>query len=246
MTLKQALATLKSLGSAPTRKTYGRHGVTGDLFGVKYGDMRKVASRIKQDHDLALALWDSGNHDARVLATMIADPDRLDARVLARWIKDVDNHVLSSAFAGIARQGAAGRKLMPKWMASRAEWPAATGWMMLAGLLPEGGVVTPAEAREHLATITKEIHDRPNRVKYSMNTALIALGAFIPGLEEEAVRAARQIGQVEVDHGLTNCETPLAEPYIRKSAAHARAKVSKTAGNQAPKRKPKRRTPADA
>ena len=50
---KQALAKLKSLGSAQTRKTCGRHGVTGDMFGVKYGDLNELVLQIKVDHELA-------------------------------------------------------------------------------------------------------------------------------------------------------------------------------------------------
>jgi hypothetical protein len=44
MTAEQALAKLKSLGSAQTRKTYGGHGVTGEMFGVKYGDLGKLVN----------------------------------------------------------------------------------------------------------------------------------------------------------------------------------------------------------
>jgi len=236
MTNKQALAGLKKLGTAQTRKTYGRHGVAGEMYGVKFGDMGKLAKEIKQDHELALELWDSGNHDARVLATMIADPDQLTAKALGNWIKDVENHVTSYQVAGIAARSAAGRKLMKKWMGARGEWPAATGWGVLAQIASEPGAVSITDARSYLKTVEKQIHDSKNRVKYSMNTAMIALGAYVPEFEDEAVRIAERIGQVEVDHGLTACQTPLAGPYIRKAAAHHQAKIAKAA-----KKKPVRK-----
>jgi len=196
------------------------------MYGVKFGDMAKLVREIKQDHALALELWDSGNHDARVLATMIADPDQLTAKTFTAWIKEVDNHVTSYQVAGIAAKSAAGRKLMTKWMAARGEWPSATGWGILAQVASEPDAVSIADARKYLATIEKQIHDSKNRVKYSMNTAMIALGAYVPKLEDDAVRIAERIGQVEVDHGLTACKTPLAEPYIRKAAAHHKAKLA--------------------
>jgi 3-methyladenine DNA glycosylase AlkD len=243
MTARKVLQELKAFGTAQTRKTYGRHGVTGNMYGVKYGDLAKLVKRIKVDHDLALALWDSGNHDARVLATMIAEPERLTARVLGAWIKDVDNHVLSCALAGIGAKSPAGRKIMPKWMAAKGEWPAATGWMMLSNVAAVPDAVPKPKCRELLKTIEKRIHGSPNRVKYSMNTALISLGAYTPGLEHEAVKTAERIGQVEVDHGLTNCQTPLAAPYIRKAAAHHRAKLAKAAAKKkGTKKKSARRT----
>ena len=241
MTGKQALARLKKLGSAQTRKTYGRHGVPGEMYGVKFGDMGKLAREIKQDHGLALELWDSGNHDARVLATMIADPDQLTGKVLGRWIKDVNNHVASYQVAGIAARSSAGRKLMKSWIGARSEWPCATGWNMLAQIASESDAVPIDEARAYLVTIEEQIHGSKNRVKYSMNTAMIALGAYLPEFEDEAVRIAERIGQVEVDHGLTSCQTPLAGPYIRKAAAHHRGKLAKAAKKQAARKKPARK-----
>jgi len=238
MTSQRALAKLKKLGSAQTRKTYGRHGVLGEMYGVKSGDMGKVAREIKQDHGLALELWDSGNHDARVLATMIADPDQLTGKLLGLWIKDVNNHVTSYQVAGIAARSAAGRKLMRKWMRARGEWPSATGWNMLSQIASEPDAVSIDEARAFLVTIEEQIHDGKNRVKYSMNTAMIALGAYVPEFEDEAVRIAERIGQVEVDHGLTSCQTPLAGPYIRKAAAHHRSKLAKASKKQAARKKP--------
>ena len=244
MTARKVLQELKAFGTAQTRKTYGRHGVTGKMYGVKYGDLAKLVKRIKVDHDLALALWDSGNHDARVLATMIADPEGLTARVLGAWINDVDNHVLSCALAGIAGKSPAGRKIMPRWMAAKGEWPAATGWMMLGGIAAVPDALPKTKCRELLKTIEKRIHGSPNRVKYSMNTALISIGTYVPGMEEAAVKTAERIGQVEVDHGLTNCETPLAAPYIRKAAAHHRAKLAKAAARKQPSRQKSARTAA--
>lgn len=239
MNLGEALAKLKNLGSAQTRKTYGRHGVTGKMYGVRYGDLAGLVKQIGRDHDLALRLWESGNHDARVLAMKVADPEQLSARVLRGWMKAVDNHVLVYELADLAARSAAGRKLMPTWMGSRSEWPAATGWMMVARVasIPDG--LAPGEGRRLLAAIEKQIHSSKNRVKYSMNTAMIAIGSYVPGLEEHAVKVAHRIGQVEVDHGLTGCKTPLAAPYIRKAAAAHRARLAKAkkkaAGRKAPR-----------
>src|ERR1700752_4226901 len=74
MTLSETMKQLEAVGSEQTRKTYRRHGVQMPMFGVKMGDLSKVQKGIKKDHALALALWATGNLDARVLATMIADP----------------------------------------------------------------------------------------------------------------------------------------------------------------------------
>jgi 3-methyladenine DNA glycosylase AlkD len=65
---------LAALGTEQTSKTYRRHGATGEVLGVLYSDLRKLHKRCGTDQALADALWATGIHDARVLATMIADP----------------------------------------------------------------------------------------------------------------------------------------------------------------------------
>jgi 3-methyladenine DNA glycosylase AlkD len=68
MTLKEALKQLESLGDEKMRAQNARHGAGRNQFGVKRGDIRKVAENIKTDHELAVALWQTGNVDAQFLA----------------------------------------------------------------------------------------------------------------------------------------------------------------------------------
>ena len=64
----RVLAKLEALGTAQNRKVYARHGVGEPMFGVSFAHLRKLGKKLRHDHDLARALWASGNHDARVLA----------------------------------------------------------------------------------------------------------------------------------------------------------------------------------
>lgn len=91
MTLKEALAALKKAGTAQNRKVYGRHGVKGEMFGVSYATLGSLKKKIKLDHVLAVQLWKTGNHDARVLATMVADPAAATGKEIDAWVKDLDS-----------------------------------------------------------------------------------------------------------------------------------------------------------
>jgi len=88
---------------------------------VSFAALEKLRKKIRTDHDRALALWDSGNHDARILATMIADPQRGRASDLDRWIRDIDNYVLADALAKLAARSPAGSGRMEKWQKARRE-----------------------------------------------------------------------------------------------------------------------------
>lgn len=79
MTAPEIMSAIEAKGSEQTRKTYRRHGVTDELFGVSYADLDKLAREIRKQSttDTAAELWQSGNHDAKVLATKILDPKKL-------------------------------------------------------------------------------------------------------------------------------------------------------------------------
>src|SRR3990172_1099061 len=98
MNAAEVLAELNKMGTEQNRKVYARHGVGPNMYGVSYANLGALKKKIKVDHGLALDLWASGNHDARVLATMIADPKQADDELLDGWVRDLDNYVLTDAF----------------------------------------------------------------------------------------------------------------------------------------------------
>ncbi|MDQ5859156.1 MAG: DNA alkylation repair protein [Acidobacteriota bacterium] len=217
MSAAAVLRELEGLGTEQTRKTYRRHGVRGAQYGVNYAPLGKLAKRLKTDHALAGELWTSGNHDARILATMIADPAATTVAELDRWIRDVDNYVLADALAGLASRTPVARKKMEKWTRSTHEWVGRIGWGILARLAMTDSTLTDGDYERYLEEIEKRIHGSKNRIRDAMNMAVIAIGLRSAAFEKKAVGAAKRIGKVEVDHGETGCKTPDAVEYIGKA-----------------------------
>jgi 3-methyladenine DNA glycosylase AlkD len=214
-----AIAELERRGSEQTRKTFRRHGVLGAQYGVSSADLKALKKAIKTDQALAESLWATGNHDARILATMIADPKAIARRVLESWSRDLDNYVLSDALAVVVAASPHARALMEKWVDSDKEWLGSAGWSVLARMaVGSTSVLSDQECASYLETIRTTIHGRRNRVRYSMNGALISLGLRSPAFQAKALEAAKAIGKVEVDHGETGCKTPDAAEYILKTA----------------------------
>jgi len=224
MNLQEALDTLRSLGTEQARKTYRRHGAAEDVYGVSYAELGKLKKKIKIDHALAEGLWASGNHDARMLAGMIADPARLDQKTLDAWAAGLRNYVEVDALGTLAASAPHAREVMTHWMASDGEWIAAAGWKLLAHVARQDDGVTDEYFERYLATIERDLPTSPNRVRHQMNSALIAIGQRNPALEAKALAAAARIGKVEVDHGDTDCKTPDAAQYIAKAKARERKK----------------------
>jgi 3-methyladenine DNA glycosylase AlkD len=73
MTLKEVLQWLEALGTAKVRAQNAKDGAGENQFGVRLGDIRALAKKLRTDHALALALWDTGNVDAQFLAALLVE-----------------------------------------------------------------------------------------------------------------------------------------------------------------------------
>jgi 3-methyladenine DNA glycosylase AlkD len=214
----EVMEQLAALGTEQTRKTYRRHGATGEVLGVLYSELRKLQKRCGIDQALADALWATGIHDARVLATLVADPAAMTDAKLEEWVGQVDNYPLGDAVAELAAKAPGAVERMKAWIATGREWVTAAGWQVVTILASRGnGELEDSAYADYLAQIERTIHSSPNRVRHSMNGALIAIGLRNPDLQAKALAAAERIGKVVVDHGQTNCKTPDAISYIRRA-----------------------------
>ena len=235
MNLQQAMQQLEELGTAQNRKIYARHGVGDAMFGVSFANQNKLAKTIKRNHDLALELWATSNHDARILATMVADPGQADDALLEAWANDLDSYVITDAFSGFVGKTALAQPKAEAWTGSHGEWPGRAGWHLVAHLAMKDQDLPDGYFAAHLQTIEGEIHSRKNRVRDAMNNALISIGIRNDALEQLALAAAARIGKVEVDHGQTGCKTPDAADYIRRTLARRQQKAQKAAEKAAEK-----------
>jgi 3-methyladenine DNA glycosylase AlkD len=155
---------------------------------------------------------------------MIADPKQADDALLDGWLADIDNYGLVDTFAAYAAQTPLARAKMEQWVASPEEWTGRAGWLVLARLVADETTLTDTELTLYLDMLASEIHTRPNYTRDAMNSALIAIGVRNPALEAPALETAAQIGKVVVDHGQTNCKTPDAADYIKKTVAYKQKK----------------------
>ena len=231
--LSEVMAALEVAGTVQNRKIYARHGAAEPMFGVSYAELGKIAKRIKTDHALAQQLWDTGNHDARVLALRAADPAALDEPLARRWLGDVDNYILAEGLGGLCAQTRHARALSDAWRDDPSEWPASVGWFIVMCTAEDPDVWSVEELRGMLDQIEAEIAVRPNRVRHEMNGAMIVMALRDGSLRRSVLAAAARIGPVRVDHGQTGCKTPAVAPYVERTLAHREAKAARQAARRA-------------
>lgn len=225
MTYQQVMNELKRMGTAQAVKIYKRHGAGDNLFGVSFANLKVLQKKIKVDHELALALWESGNADAQTFATMIADPDKFAVSSADKWVKSIHYYLLSDLLAGLVAKTSFAAKKSAQWRKSRSEFVRACGYTVLSSILVKGHTIEFEDGGSILRTIEKEIDTSPNRARHAMNSALISIGIYMPQLRDEAIATAQRIGKVTVDHGATSCKTPEAVAYIDKAVARLRKKA---------------------
>lgn len=225
MDLKQTMAALERLGSEQTRKTWARHGATGDFFGVKIGDMKTLLKKVKGRQDLAFELYATGNLDAMYFAGMIANGEAMSKKELQAWAAAARWHGISEyVLPWLTVENAHARELALAWMKHKKPHVAAAGWNTYSGLM----AILPDEQLDLkeieglMALAEKQIAQAPNRVRYCMNSFVIVAGSAVKALLPKAKAAAKRIGTVEVDMRDTACKVPPALGMLAKIEAMGR------------------------
>ena len=222
MSAADIIAELKPLGHDSYKKVMLAHGAKEPFFGVKIEDLKKIQKRIKKDYQLALDLFDTGISDAMYLAGLIADDEQMTKKDLQHWAEKAYFPLISeSTVAWVAAEGKHGREMALKWIDSKKENVASSGWATLSCLTAvtdDGGLDLP-ELKQLLQRVEKTIHQQPNRVRYTMNSFVIHVGSYVKPLTKAAIETARKIGPVSVDMGGTACKVSSAVEYIKKVEA---------------------------
>jgi len=212
MNVKEILATLESLGDETRRKHNARTGSDGiagappdKQFGVKTGDLRALAKKIRANHELALQLWKTGNVDAQLLAILIMKPKELSTKELdamvreARfvWVADWLN-----AYIVKEQPPAEKEALREKWMKDKDGWAARAGWNLTASMINRSGTSRDREGVDHavldlpaiLDRIEKEMRKAPPETKWTMNNTLAAIGINHVKHRTRAIAIGEKIG----------------------------------------------------
>lgn len=95
MTLNDVMKELEAMGNEQTKKVLMKHGAKEPIFGVKVGDLKKIVKKVKKDHDLSLAIYNTGNSDAMYLAGLIADENQITKEQLQSWAEKANWYMIS-------------------------------------------------------------------------------------------------------------------------------------------------------
>jgi 3-methyladenine DNA glycosylase AlkD len=199
MDTSDVIARLRSLGSRRDVAGQRRFGITPRSvhFGVPVPRLRRIARDHRRDHPLALALWSTGIHEARILAAYADDPARITRRQMDAWACgfdswDVCDQVCSNLFDrtphAVAKAAA--------WSARRAPFVKRAGLATMACLAAHRRDLPERVLLGFLPAVHREARDGLNFVMKAASWALCQIGERSPPLRRSAMAEARRIARL--------------------------------------------------
>lgn len=195
MTTNDVLSLLKKHGSRSAIGQMKHFGIESPkAFGVNAPTLRKLAKQIGTDHRLALSLWKTGYHEARVLASFIADPEKVTERLMEEWVNDFDSWAVCDACCGELfdyTPFAIDKAL--EWSKRKKEYVKRAGFVMMAELAVHRKELDDSLFSSFFPVIERESTDGRNFVKKAVNWALRQIGKRNPSLNKQAMKVAMKL-----------------------------------------------------
>lgn len=196
-TAEEAVAWLRARGNAKARDALARYGLpTEKAFGLSVATIRQYARTLGRDHDLAVALWQTGWTDARMLAAFIGEPHRVTPAGMDAWCGDVDSWgiVDTVCFTLWDRSPHAWTKTK-QWTRRKPEFEKRAGFVLMACLAAHDKRAEDSAFPEFLPLVEKGATDDRNFVKKGVSWALRHIGHRSARLHAAAVTTATGLAQ---------------------------------------------------
>jgi 3-methyladenine DNA glycosylase AlkD len=195
LTYSQVVAKLKSLKNQRNIKGMARFGITGNnLLGISIPVLRQLAKQIGKDHQLSLKIWDSGFHEAQILASFIGDPAQVTNAQMEKWVKAFDSWDVCDQCCGnlFDRTDMAYSKALA-WSKRKPEFEKRAGFVMMAEMAVHDKEASDKVFLSFLPIIRREAWDERNFVKKAVNWALRQIGKRNRALNRAAIQEAQRI-----------------------------------------------------
>ncbi len=157
-------------------------------------ELRRVAKGLGRDHDLALALWATGNHEARLLASMVDDPAAVTEAQMEAWAAAFDSwDVCDQVTSNLFDKTPFAYDKVREWSAAPDEWVKRAAFATAAALAVQDKKAADEPFLEILELCRREAGDDRNFVKKAVNWALRNIGKRNLRLHAAAVATAEVI-----------------------------------------------------
>jgi 3-methyladenine DNA glycosylase AlkD len=186
---------LKAAGSEEGRAGMARFGIdTANALGVPIAVLRPMARRVGRDHALAEALWASRIHEARILASMVDEPEKVSVRQMEAWAREFDSwDLVDQCCANLFARTPMAYRMAERWADRRPEFVKRAGYALMASLAVKDKRASDAPFERFLEIVERGADDDRNFVRKAVNWALRQIGKRNERLRGKAIRTAERI-----------------------------------------------------
>jgi 3-methyladenine DNA glycosylase AlkD len=190
---------LKALADPEAVKGMARFGISpGNTYGVSLPELRRIAREVGKDHALALRLWTSGIHEARILAGMVDRPESVTEAQMENWVKGFDSwDICDQCCSNLFDKTRFAYQKAVEWAEREEEFVKRAGFVLMAALAVHDKEAADEEFLKFLPVVKRESTDDRNFVKKAVNWALRQIGKRNLNLNTAAVKVAREIQQID-------------------------------------------------
>jgi 3-methyladenine DNA glycosylase AlkD len=176
-----------------------RYGISPERrLGVKVPDMRKIAKDAGKDHALALELWKTGIPDAQIVAALVGEPEKLTDAQMEEWVKDFNSwDVCDQVCMNLFDKSPLAIKKIHDWSGREEEFVKRAAYALIACVAWHDKAADDNTFIQLFPVIKRGATDERNYVKKSVNWALRHIGKRNVRLNKAAIRAAKEIKQMD-------------------------------------------------
>jgi 3-methyladenine DNA glycosylase AlkD len=198
-TVREVLAWLRALADPRARAAQARFGIPTDKsLGLNFPTIRRLAREVGRDHRLAQQLWDSGIHEARHLAFLVAEPEKVTEAQMERWARQFDSwDIVDGTCRYLFLYTPFAWKKAVAWSRRREEFVRRAGFALMAYLAIHDKRAPDAQFQRLLPLILRAATDERNFVKKAVNWALRQIGKRNRRLNRAALRAGERIRRMD-------------------------------------------------
>jgi 3-methyladenine DNA glycosylase AlkD len=223
---KQILFKLKKLENKKNKEGMARFGInTENAYGISVSTIRKIAKDLKRDHRLAQELWKTKNHEARLLACFIDEPEKVTEAQMEKWAKDFDSwDICDLCCSNLFDQTPYAYKKAVAWTKRKEEFVKRAGFVMMAALSVHDKKALDSRFTKFFPLIKKHSTDERNFVKKAVNWALRQIGKRNLPLNKKAIQLAKEIKKIDskssrwiASDALRELESPKVQQRLKKA-----------------------------
>lgn len=198
---------------------------TGRAVGVTVTELRRFARDLGHDHELAAALWASGVHEARLLASLVDEPAMVSEAQMEAWVADLDSWDVCDGVCGnLFDRTPFALDKAAEWSSREPEFQKRAAFALMASAAVHRRDLPDAAFASLLPVIRAQAIDERNYVKKAVSWALRQIGKRSSGLNPRAVRTAEQIERIDSRAARWVARDALRE--LRSDAVQARLRKS--------------------